>query len=140
VPSFIYLRLNLNVLHAMEQEQRSGLDLDGFYLDLQSTGVPVSAHKSVCDGCPLGCPPVSDHILPARAPQMRHGSSQPPPNDPDGRPGPRPGQRLTTSAPGPWLPVRSRSPVLSAHAEMRMSSLYKAYDAPLLPDDYPSYM
>jgi hypothetical protein len=50
----------------MQQEQRSGLDLDGFYLDLRCIGVPVSAHKSVCDGCPPGCPPVSGHILPAR--------------------------------------------------------------------------
>src|SRR5215470_19288405 len=52
-----------DLLHAMQQEQRSGLGLDGFYLDLQCTGVPVSACKSVRVGCPLGCPLVSDRIL-----------------------------------------------------------------------------
>jgi hypothetical protein len=36
-----------DLLHAMQQEQRSGLDLDGLYLDLQYPGVPVSAYESV---------------------------------------------------------------------------------------------
>jgi hypothetical protein len=49
------------LLHAMQQEQRPGLGLGGFYLDLLCTGVPVSACKSVCVGCLL----VSDHILPS---------------------------------------------------------------------------
>src|SRR5215469_12040589 len=52
-----------DLLHAMQQEQRYGLGLDGVYLDLLCTGVPVSACKSVCVGCPLGCPLVSDCIL-----------------------------------------------------------------------------
>ena len=38
---------------------------------------------------------------------------------------------LATRVQGPTL-LHARS------AEMRMSSLYKAYDAPLLPDDYPA--
>src|SRR5215469_5234748 len=69
-----------DLLHAMQQEQRSGLGLDGFYLDLQCTGVPVSACKSVRVGCPLGCPLVSDRILltqPASVAQQ----FQPPPDD-----------------------------------------------------------
>jgi hypothetical protein len=49
----------------MQQEQRSGLRLDSSDLDLLCTEVPVSACKSVYVGCPLGCPLVSDHILPA---------------------------------------------------------------------------
>ena len=40
----------------MQQEQRSGLGLDGFYLDVQCTSVPVSACESVRVGCPLSCP------------------------------------------------------------------------------------
>jgi hypothetical protein len=54
-----------DLLPAMQQEQRSGLGLDSFYLDLLCTGVPVSARKPVSVGCPLGCPPVSDHIMSA---------------------------------------------------------------------------
>ena len=51
-----------DLLHAMQQEQRSGLGLYSFCLDLLCPGVPVSACKSVRVGCPLGCPLVSDHI------------------------------------------------------------------------------
>jgi hypothetical protein len=54
-----------DLLHAMQQEQRSGLGLNSSDLDLLCPGVPVSACKSVCVGCPLGCPLVFDHILPA---------------------------------------------------------------------------
>jgi hypothetical protein len=68
-----------DLLHAVQQEQRSGLGLDSVYLDLQCTGVPVSACKPVRVGCPIGCPLVSDQILPTH-PAPRHGSSQPPPS------------------------------------------------------------
>jgi len=40
----------------MQQKQRSGLGLNRSNLDLQCTGVPVSACKPVRVGCPLGCP------------------------------------------------------------------------------------
>jgi len=86
----------------MQQEQRSGLNLDGFYLDLQCTGVPVGAHKSVCDGYP----PVSDHILPT--PRQCGPAAQPPPKR--SRRAARTTARPAAHNIGPWPLAASQEP------------------------------
>ena len=98
------------LLHAMQQEQRSGLGLDGFYLDLLCTGVPVSACQPVRVGCPLGCPLVSDHLLPAHRASVAQ-RSKPPPNDQPTAPDHDPSSCPPASA-APRSPVNSRSQAL----------------------------
>jgi hypothetical protein len=93
----------------MQQEQRSGLGHDGSYLDLQCTGVPVSACKSVCDGCLLGCPLLREHrgAGPANAVRANHGCQPLPRLDSRlhrWRAPPRVGHLASRNAASPLLP------------------------------------
>jgi hypothetical protein len=102
------------LLHAMQQEQRSGQGLDSSDLDLPCTGVPVSACKSVRVGCLLGCPLASDRILPAPPARMAQQFQTPIKRGQRTAPDPRPGQ----------LPISIRPTVIAS--QQRQQSPFRS--------------